>query len=78
MWGVADNFLFLQMSADNVDYLSKQSSLLDEASREIIKSLRTKKGQHADVFFMNKKKTQQGAFRYFQTPLDRPSPKSFF
>ena len=71
MWGVADNFLFLQMSADNVDYLAKQSSLLDEASSEIIKSLRTKKGSHADVFYMNKKKSRQGAFRYFQTPLDR-------
>lgn len=71
MWSVADNFLFLQMSADNVEYLAKQSALLDEASREIIKSLRTKKGQYADVFYMNKKKTQAGAFRYFQTPLDR-------
>ena len=71
MWGVADNFLFLQMSADNVDYLGKQSSLLDEATKEIIKSLRTRRGQYADVFFMNKKKTRQGAFRYFQTGYDR-------
>lgn len=71
MWSVADNFLFLQMSADNVDYLSKHSTLLDEASKEIIKSLRTKRGHYADVFFMNKKKTKQGAFRYFQTPFDR-------
>ena len=71
MWSVADNFLFLQMSGDNVDYLAKQSSLLDEASKEIIKSLRTKRGQYAEVFYMNKKKTRQGAFRYFQTGLDR-------
>ena len=71
MWSVADNFLFLQMSADNVDYLAKNSTLLDEASKEIIKSLKTKRGHYADVFFMNKKKTNQGAFRYFQTPLDR-------
>jgi hypothetical protein len=71
MWGVADNFLFLQMGADNVDYLAKHSSLLDEASTEIIKSLRTKRGQYAEVFYMNKKKTRQGAFRYFQTALDR-------
>lgn len=71
MWGVADNFLFLQMSADNVDYLARNSTLLDEASREIIKSLRTKRGKYADIFYMNKKKTRQGAFRYFQTPLDR-------
>jgi hypothetical protein len=71
MWGVADNFLFMQMGADNAQYLAKQSALLDEASCEIIKSLRTKRGQYAEVFFMNKKKTRQGAFRYFQTPLDR-------
>ena len=71
MWSVADNFLFLQMSADNVEFLAKQSQLLDEANKEIIKSLRTKRGSHADVFYMNKKKTRQGAFRYFQSPLDR-------
>ena len=71
MWGVADNFLFLQMSQDNVDYIAKHSSLLDEATVEIIKSLRTKNGEYADVFFINKKKTKAGAFRYFQTPYDR-------
>ena len=71
MWSVADNFIFLQMSGDNVDYLGKNSTLLDEASGQIIKSLRTKRGQYAEVFYMNKKKTKQGAFRYFQTPLDR-------
>lgn len=71
MWSVADNFVFLQMSGDNVEYLSKQSTLLDEATKEIIKSLHTKRGAHAEVFYMNKKKTKQGAFRYFQTPLDR-------
>ncbi len=71
MWSVADNFLFLQMSADNVEYLAKHSTLLDPANTEIIKSLRTKKGQYAEVFYMNKKKSRQGAFRYCQTPLDR-------
>lgn len=70
-WGVADNFIFLQMSSDNVDYIAEKSSLLDEASREIIRSLRTKKGRYADVFFMNKSKTKQGAFRYRQTSFDR-------
>lgn len=71
MWSVADNFVFLQMSPDNVDYLAKHSAMLDEASREIIKSLRTIKGQSADVFYMDKKKCRQGAFQYVQTPLDR-------
>ena len=70
-WGVADNFIFLQMSSDNVDFISKHSTLFDEANREILRSLRTKKGEYADVFYMNKKKTRQGAFRYRQTPWDR-------
>ena len=70
-WGVADNFIFLQMSSDNVDFISKHSSLFDEANKEIVKSLRTHNGEYADVFYMNKKKTRQGAFRYRQTPLSR-------
>jgi hypothetical protein len=68
-WGVADNYIFLQMNTDNVDYLAQHSSMLDEANTEIIKSLRTKRGAYAEVFYMNKKKTVQGAFRYHPTPL---------
>lgn len=71
MWGVADNFLFLQMSSDNVDYVAKKSTLLDEAGVEIVKSLRTIRGSHADVFYTNKKRTNLGAFRFFQTAHDR-------
>ncbi len=71
MWGVADNFIFLQMSSDNVEFVAKKSTLLDEAGVEIVKSLRTVRGSHADVFYTNKKKTKQGAFRFFQTPYDR-------
>jgi len=71
MWSVADNFLFLQMSADNVSYVASHSSLLDEANQEIIKSLKTVRGDFAEVFYMNKKKSRQGAFRFRQTTLDR-------
>ena len=71
IWGVADNYLFLQMSEDNVNFLAKNSEMIDEASKEIIKSLRTKKDQYADVFYMNKKKTRRGAFRYRQTAYDK-------
>jgi hypothetical protein len=71
MWAVADNYLFLQMSSDNVDYVASHSSLLTSAGIEIVKSLRTVKGAYADVFFVNKKRTRQGAFRFFQTPYDR-------
>lgn len=71
LWGTADNFLFLQMSADNVNYLMEKSDILDEASAEIVKSLRTVKGKSVDVFYVNKKKTRQGAFMFFQTALDR-------
>ena len=71
MWSVADNFIFLKMSSDNIEYLRKNSTIVDEANGEIIKSLQTIKGEHAEVFYLNKDKTKQGAFRYFQTPLDR-------
>lgn len=70
-WGVADNFIFLQMSPDNVDYITTKSSLFDEANTEIIRSLRTKRGKYADVFYMDKGKSRQGAFRFRQTKYDR-------
>ena len=71
MWGVADNFIFLKMSGDNVEYLTQKSAILDSANKEIIKSLETKSGEYAEIFYANKNKTMQGAFRYFQTPYDR-------
>ena len=70
-WSVADNYVFLQMNSDNVDYLAEKSSLIDEANKEIIRSLRTKRNEYAEVFFMNKKKTRQGAFRCHQTRASR-------
>ena len=71
LWGVADNFIFLQMSADNVDYVATRSALLDEAGIEIVKSLRTVRGSYADVFYTNKSRSKLGAFRFFQTSHDR-------
>lgn len=70
-WGVADNFIFLQMNSDNVDYLAKNSSLLDEASLEIVRSLKTIRGKYAEVFYINKKKTKSGAFRSWLFPTGR-------
>lgn len=70
LWSVADNFVFLQMSADNVNYITKNSDILDEADAQIVKSLRTVRGKYADVFYTNKKKSRKGAFRFFQTALD--------
>lgn len=70
-WSVASNYIFLQMNADNVDFIMEKSSLLDEASGEIVRSLRTIKGKHSEIFFTNKNKTIQGAFCYAQTPTGR-------
>jgi len=70
-WGVASNFVFLQMKSDNVDYLAEKSSLLDEATREIVRSLKTINGDRAEIFYTNKEKTVSGAFSYRQSPLDR-------
>ena len=71
MWGVADNFIILQMSADNIKYLKEHSDLIDEPCAQIIGSLRTVNGEHADVFVMNKKKTICGVLRFAQTVLSR-------
>lgn len=71
MWSVADNFIMLKMSPDNVDYLLKHSNLFDEANSEIVKSLKVKRGQFTEIFYTNKDKSRQGAFRYYQTPYDK-------
>lgn len=70
-WGVADNYVFLQMNPDNVDYIAKHSSLLDEACVEVVKSLKTINGKVAEVFYINKKGTVKGAFSFSQTDYDR-------
>ena len=70
-WSVASNYVFLQMNSDNVDYILEKSSLLDEATGEIVRSLKTIKGKHSEIFFTNKNKTIQGAFCYAQTPMGR-------
>lgn len=70
-WSVASNYIFLQMNSDNVDFILEKSSLLDEASGEIVRSLKTIKGKHSEIFFTNKNKTIQGAFCYAQTPMGR-------
>jgi len=71
MWSVADNFVFLRMSPDNADYLYAHSKLIEEVEADIIKSLKVKKGQYTEIFYSNKDKSNQGAFRYYQTPYDR-------
>ena len=57
----------MKMSPDNVEYLKSKSSLLDEANTQIIKSLDTLKDKYAEVFYVNKNKSKQGAFRFWLT-----------
>ena len=70
-WSVASNYIFLQMNSDNVDYIANNSSLLDEATGDIVRSLKTIDGKYSEIFYSNKNKTRQGAFRYHQTAMDR-------
>ena len=70
-WGVAENYIFLQMNPDNVDYILKKSSILDSATAEIAKSLTTVKDSHADFLLINKKKNIQQVLTFRQTPYDR-------
>ena len=68
MWSVADHFIFLAMKDDNVDFIAKNSNLLDEASVQIVKSLRTERGSHADLFYLHKGKAASGVFRNIPSP----------
>jgi hypothetical protein len=68
MWSVADHFIFLAMKDDNVDFIAKNSTLLDEASVQVVKSLRTERGRHADLFYVHKSKSVAGAFRNIPSP----------
>lgn len=63
MWAVADHFLFMSMKDDNVNFIAKNSELLNEAAVQIVKSLRTERGQYADAFYIHKTKALSGAFR---------------
>jgi type IV secretory pathway VirB4 component len=63
MWAVADHYLLLSMKEDNVDFLAKNSNLLDEATTQIAKSLKTIRGQYADCLYIHKSKGLSGAFR---------------
>ena len=63
MWAVADHYLFLAMKEDNVDFLVKNSNLLDEATAQIAKSLKTVRGQSADCLYIHKSKALSGVFR---------------
>ncbi|GHT97383.1 hypothetical protein FACS1894126_1320 [Alphaproteobacteria bacterium] len=71
LWAAADNFFFLKMSPDNVRYLAEHSSLLAGPAIEIVGSLETKDGDFAEVYHTNKDGTDQGAYRYVQSQLDR-------
>ncbi len=63
MWAVADHYLFLAMKDDNVKFLQEKSELLGEASAQIVKSLRTIRGKHAECFYIHKSKEFSGTFR---------------
>ena len=70
-WGVADNFIFLKMNPDNVDYIVKNSTLLNASSAEIVKNLNTIKGERAEIFYSNKSGTIQGQFKFSQIPIQK-------
>lgn len=70
-WGAADNYFFLKLAPDNVQYLQKNSDLVDENIAIILKSLDTVKDSHADIFYTNKNKSVSGVFRFPQTSIDK-------
>lgn len=79
MWAVADHYLVLAMKEDNVDFISKNSNLFDEATAQIAKSLRTVRAKFAEFLYIHKSKSVSGAARsipsaheLWLTPTHRP------
>ncbi len=70
-WESADNYFFMQLKPDSVNYIKENSSVLNETTSSIVKSIRTVKDLYADVFYTNKDGTESGAFRFLRTPIDR-------
>ena len=68
-WGASDQYFFLPMNTDQVDYLSSKSSLMDEANTEIIRSLRASE-QKIEFYKMDAGKTSQGALMIDITNID--------
>ena len=70
-WSVAENFIFLAMNEDNIEYVRKKSSVLTDATAGIAASLTTEEGSHADFMLINKKKTIQQVYRFRRTDYDK-------
>ena len=67
LWGAADNFFFLNMKPDNVEYIKGQSEILNGPAADIVKSLTTKPNRFAEVFYTDKVGRTRGAFRFIQS-----------
>ena len=59
------------MKPDSVKYIRENSEILNDVNEQIVNSVKTVKGKHADVFFTNKDNSKSGAFRFLRTSLDR-------
>ncbi len=67
MWAAADNFFFLNMKPDSVEYVRSKSEILNGPPGDIVKSLATRPGQFAEVFYTDKAAKSRGAFRFIQS-----------
>ncbi len=70
-WETADNYFFLEMKPDSIKYLLENSEILNPVTAQIVKSVKTLKDHHADIFYTNKDGTQCGAFKFLRFPIDR-------
>ncbi len=62
MWNAADRYLFLECGPDALKYLKEKSDIFDEATIEMVDSLKTIPGKHSEALLINKQKTEIGAF----------------
>lgn len=70
-WDCATHYFFLQLKADSVNYIKQNSEVLSDVTAQIVKSIKTKMGEFAEVFYTNKEGTRSGAFKFLRSPIDR-------
>jgi len=71
MFDIADWFIFTPTNEDEVDFILANSSILDEATAQIVKSLKIVKGSHVEIFVTSRDKSKRGVLKYIQGSMEK-------
>ncbi len=70
-WDSADNYFFLQLKPDSVNFIKENSEVLDDTAVQIVKSIKTVNDRYVEVYYTNKDATKAGAFKFLRAPIDK-------